>query len=244
MLTCWLVAPAQTSKKDDGSKPAVDAWMQEPTPPSARNEVTPELRAARDRFWDACSMSDRPLTSPGSGRVSGGSYDMTWDPYEISIRTPNRVVLTATLMNHRSVLTTSEYSLYTEVILRVDKVYDDQSGRKAPIAGHDVTMILYGGSVRMQDGTAFTIKPASHPPDFIEPGHKYLLVLGYQKDGDFFEYGDSWDMTTGILRATSSRDLYFAGGGQMHTHPLLNGIPVELMDDAVSRALAQSPKSN
>ena len=65
-------------------------------------------------------------------------------------------------------------------------------------------------------------------------------MLGYEKDGDFFEYGDSWDMTTGTLRATSNRAMDLAQG----QHPLLNGIPVELMDDAVSKALAQSSASN
>jgi hypothetical protein len=226
-------ATAQTTSKD-ASKPAADEWMLTPTPYFAWNKnISPTLRAERNKFWDDSSISPIPLRQPGSGRVTGGSYDLAFDPYEIAT-VPNRVVLTATFMAHGSVLTPSELSLYSEVILRVDEVFEDRSGSGHPSANHDITLILDGGTVILRSGEAFYIKNAMARPNlFIQPGHKYLLVLGYHSTGDFYEYGDSWDITDGTVRASSPRAQFFAQEG----HSSLNGLSVGQLSQAVNKEL-------
>ncbi len=216
--------------------------MKEPTPYLAwNNGISPELRAARNRFWDDASMSDIPLTQEGSGRVSGGSYDMAWDSLEISDKVASRTIVTATFTNHRSVLSVSERALYSEVTFRVDKVYEDNTGKEESLAGRDITVIVYGGTVVLKDGKTFSVDAVMVPPDgFIQPDHKYLLVLGYHKDGDFFGYGDSWDVTSGTLRATSLRAEYFAQNG----HSALNGIKVDQLDAVMTKQLLKDQPQN
>ncbi|HSY12032.1 MAG TPA: hypothetical protein VK976_07570 [Verrucomicrobiae bacterium] len=237
-----LVFASAGFAQSTGSKPPADAWMKEPTPYLAwNNGISPELRAARNRFWDDASMSDIPLTQEGSGRVSGGSYDMAWDSLEISDKVASRTIVTATFTNHRSVLSVSERALYSEVTFRVDKVYEDNTGKEESLAGRDITVIVYGGTVVLKDGKTFSVDAVMVPPDgFIQPDHKYLLVLGYHKDGDFFGYGDSWDVTSGTLRATSLRAEYFAQNG----HSALNGIKVDQLDAVMTKQLLKDQPQN
>jgi hypothetical protein len=226
--------PAQTTPNNK-SKPAADAWMLTPTPYLEWNkDISASMRAERNRFWDEASMSPVPLTQNGSGRVTGGSYDLEGDPDEISNIFSHRVVLTATFTGHRSVLTPSERSLYTEMTLRVDEVFEDRSGSGHPTANRDITLIVYGGTVVLRDGQAFSIKnPMASPELFIQPDHKYLLVLGYQNDGDFYEYDDSWDITDGTARASSPRAMYFAQQGQS----ALDGLSVRQLGPALDKEL-------
>lgn len=241
MLTYVSAVFAQAAP-GDSSKPTADAWMKEPTPYLAWNDgVAPELRAARDHFWDEASMSHGPLTQAGSGRVVGGSYDMTDDPSEISDLLTNRTIVTATFTEHRSVLSDSERSLYSEVTLHVDKVYEEKTGKHDSVAGSDITLIVYGGTVVLKDGKVFSVDAVMIPPDgFIQPGRKYLLALSYHKDGDFFGYGDSWDMTDGTLRPTSVRARDFPRSG----HSALNGIRVDQLDAVMARELHKDQRQS
>jgi hypothetical protein len=222
------------ARPTESSKPAADAWMLTPTPYLEWNKgISPSLRAVRNKFWDEAGMSDVPLTSPGSGRVTGGSYDLTSDPHEISDFS-DRAVLTATFTAHRSVLTPSERSLYSEVTLHVDEVFEDKTGSGHPAAHRDVTLIVYGGTVILHDGQNFSIKnPMSRPDLFIQPEHKYLLVLRYRSAGDFYELADSWDITDGMIRASSQRARYFAQKGNSS----LDGLTVSQLSEAVSKML-------
>lgn len=228
-----LLTSAQTTSQD-ARKLAADAWMLTPTPYLDWNkDISSSLRAERDRFWDKASMSPVPLTQADSSRVVGGSIDLTADPFEIA-HGPNRAVLTATFTGHRSVLSASEYSLYSEVTMHVDKVFEDRTGSGHPIADHVITLVLYGGTVVLRNGQILSVdNPEANPEFFIQPGHRYLLVLEYHSEGDFYGYGDSWDMTNGKLRANSPRSLYFAQEG----HSSLNGIDAQQLGPALAKVL-------
>jgi hypothetical protein len=246
LLTICIAALAQ-AKPDNSSTPAADAWMKEPTPYLAWNSgISPALRAARDRVWEAGSMSDMPLTQEGSGRVVGCDYDMTWETSELGNHLKHRVILTATFLDHRSVLSKSERSLYSEVTLRVDKVYEKKTGNEESIAGRDITMALYGGTVLLKDGRVFSIENTCARADlFIQPEHKYLFVPDYEKDGDFFHYAESWDLTDGTLRPSSPLTQFFGQSG----HSALSGIKVEQLDSVMAKELGakaqpQSTKPN
>jgi len=194
--------------------------MLTPTPYLDWNkDVSPSIRAERNRSWDESSMSPVPLTQPGSGRVTGGSYDISWDPNEIQ-NIPNRAVLTATFVGYRSVLTPSERSLYSEITLRVEEVFQDRT-----VSGHPVAL---------HDGQVFSIKnPMARPNLFIQPGHKYLFVAGYEAAGDFYRYADSWDISDGTVRASSPRALYFVQEGRSS----LNSLSVGQLSQALSKEL-------
>jgi hypothetical protein len=229
-----VAASAQTTSEAT-SKAAASAWMSTPTPYLDWNkDISASARAERNKFWDEASMSPVPLTQPGSGRVVGGSYDMAWDRFEISDVVKDRAVLTATFTGHRSVLTSSERSLYTEVTLRVDQVFEDRTGTGHPTANHDVTLILYGGTVILRNSQAFSVdNPGAQSELFIQPEHKYLFVLRYENAGDFYTLVDDWDISDGTVRANSVRAQFFV---QEHTSAL-NGLTVEQLGPALDKLL-------
>jgi hypothetical protein len=235
VICAFATTLSSQSQPNHNSKPAADAWMLTPTPYLAWNkDISASTRAERNRFWDEASMSPVPLTQPGSMRVAGGSYDLVGDPDEISSTFSHRVVLTATFTGHRSVLSSSERSLYTEVTLRVDEVFEDRSGSGHPAADRDITLIIYGGTVVLQDGQAFSVKnPMASPELFIQPGHKYLFVLDYESSGDFYDYADSWDITDGTARASGPRSRYFAQEG----HSAIDGVSVKQLGLALDKVL-------
>ena len=161
---------------------------------------------------------------------------MAWDPYEISDKVPNRAVLTATFTGHCSRLTPSARALYTEITFHVGQIFDDRTGTGHPAPNRDITVILYGGTVKLANGEWFFVQnPAISGGELLQPDHKYLLVLGYHSNGDFYGYGDSWDMTDSILRANSARAQYFV----MEHRSALDGLPVEMMGPAIDKLLKQ-----
>lgn len=180
-------------------------------------------------------MEPEPLTSLGPhGTIpSGEDLDMTADHnyYDIS-DVPNRVVLTGTFTAHRSVLSASEFSLYTEVTIHVDQVFEDQTGSGRPAANHDITVIVYGGTVLLASGERLSI--STEPVEyFLQPGRKYLLELSYSSKGDFYDYYDSWDLSDGTARPNTHRTQYVARCGLS----LLNGASIWQIGDIVGTEL-------
>jgi hypothetical protein len=204
-----------------------------PTPYLAWNEgISPSVRAQRDHYWDKVSMSDRPVTAPGAGSISSeGGDDLTVDPYDIP-NVPNRVVLMATFREHSSVLSASEYSLYSEVILLVDQVFEDSSGSGHPFANGRITAIVYGGTVFLRSGERFSVHV--EPKElFLQPGHKYLLVLSYHSEGDFYGYGDSWDISDGTVRPNTTRTQFLAES----QHSELSGVSATQISAVLNKEL-------
>ena len=151
-------APASPqTARDNKSKPAPNAWMLTPTPYLEWNKnIAPSIRAERDKDADeeaAAGGQELPLTAlhpDALGRGHGGGMWKTEIP-----PAPNRVVLTGTFTNHRSVLSASEFSLYTEVTVRVDEVFEDR-GASSAVHGGDVTIMLSGGTVVLATGRVLT----------------------------------------------------------------------------------------
>lgn len=226
-------AALSQTKEKSSSAPAANAWMLTPTPYLAwKRDVPASVRAQRDDFWDKSAPQQRPLTAPDADEMSVPSgQDVSGDEPEIR-DLPHRVILTGTFTKHGSVLSVSEYSLYTEVTLHVDEVFDDHSGSGNPFAHKDITLLLSGGTVTLRSGRVLT---HNTPPRelFLQPGHKYLLVLEYHGEGDFYQYTDDWDISDGTVRANSPRVKQLAEVGRSS----LNGLAVQNLAPALGRLL-------
>ena len=231
LLATPILAPSQTTSST--AKPAANAWMLTPTPYLAWNLGVPaSVRAQRDRFFDETSVQRVPLTAPGSdpGTVASGETFVGTEP-EIS-DVPNRVILTGKFTNHRSVLSASEFSLYTEITVHVDEVFEDRSGSGRPSAGEDIALLISGGAVTLRSGRSLSYNVA--PVElFLEPDHRYLFVLSYHSDGEFYRYSEDWDLTDGTVRPNTSRTQYLA----RHGHSALSGVSVQQLGPALSRLL-------
>lgn len=199
-VVCALATTASSqAAPDNQSKPAPNAWMLTPTPYLAWNKgVSPSLRAERDEAFDSLTSRDVPITSPSSVSPAIGGADFTTQGPEIP-DLPNRAIATATFTKHRSVLSASEFSMYTEVTLRVDEVFEDRTGSGGLVKGREITLLLPGGTVMLRSGQELT---ADIPPDEpqLVPGHRYLLVMSYEPKGDFYDGTADWDISDGVVR--------------------------------------------
>src|ERR1700690_1344994 len=128
------------------SKPAPNAWMLTPTPYLEWNKnIAPSIRAERDKFADeGAAGQELPLTAPHPDALGPGHGGGMWKTEIPPVL--NRVLLTGTFTTHRSVLSASEFSLYTEVTVHVDEVFEDR-GASGAVHGGDVTIMLRGGTV-------------------------------------------------------------------------------------------------
>ncbi len=233
-VVCALATAASSqTAPDNKSKPAPNAWMLTPTPYLEWNkDIAPSVRAERDEFWDSLSTRDVPITSPSSvSPVVFGDYFIQGPEIPDF---PNRAIATATFTSHRSVLSASEFSMYTEVTLRVDEVFEDRTGSGGLVAGKDITLLLPSGTVLLQSGQKLTADiPLDEPP--LAPDHKYLFVMSYHPKGDFYDVTDDWDISDGIVRPNTGPGEYRA----KHGLSSLNGLTVQQLGPALDKLLRQ-----
>lgn len=240
VLSFGLVTSAQTASQAAGaqttsqeaSKPASNAWMLTPTPYLEWNkDISPSLRKKRDAYLDQGAVGQSyALTSPHSDAPGPGIGDGGFTGPEIPLAR-NRVVLTGTFTKHRSVLSASEFSLYSEVTLHVGEVFDDQSGSGAH-PGKDITILVSGGTITLASGRVLSYNAA--PIRYsLQPGHEYLLVLSYHGEGDFYVNRDDWDTSDGTVRPNTVPDEYRA----KHGLSSLSGLRVEQIGPALAALL-------
>jgi hypothetical protein len=229
-LTFVLFAPGQAISAG-AAKPAANAWMLTPTPYLEwNNNIATSVRAARDRYIDRGAVGQKyPLTSPHADPLGPGIGDGI--PKSDIRPVANRVILTGTFTNHRSVLSASEFSLYTEVTMRVDNVFEDQSNSGA-IPYEEITILVGGGTVFLKDGRILSY--GTQPVPFsLQPDHKYLLMLSYYREGDFYLVADDWDISDGIVLPNTRPGEYRA----QHGLSALSGLTMEQLGPALQKLL-------
>ena len=205
--------------------------MLTPTPYLQWNKDVPHsLREDRDRYADQGAVGQRyPLTSPLSDAPGPGIG--CGIPRSDIQRFPNRVILTGTFTRHQSVLSASEFSLYSEVTIHVDHAYEDQ-GVSGAFPEKDITVIIGGGTVILASGRVLT-HDTQPIPFSLQPDHRYLLVLEYYRAGEFYLVMDDWDISDGIVRLNTRPDEYRV----QHGISTLSGLTVEQLGPALAKLL-------
>ncbi len=229
-LASGVAASSQTVSESQ-PKPAPNAWMLTPTAYLDWNkDISHSVRAERDRYLDQGAVGQKlPLTAPHPDAVGPGHGGGV--PRSDVRPAPNRVILAGTFTNHRSVLSASEFSLYSEVTVHVDEVFDDQSGSGAH-PDKDITILVGGGTVTLASGRvlSYHTDPVRYS---LQPDHKYLLILSYYSAGDFYLVMDDWDTSDGTLRPNTVPGEYRANHGLSS----LSGLTVEQLGPAVDKLL-------
>lgn len=235
-----LVVTGQTvSQSPSGPKPssppqiAENAWMQHPTSlsGSGSSEVAARFRAERDSFWDGVSGERAPLTPDSASHTATG--ESWFEPSPEIPKVHGRVVLTGTFAAYRSILSASGRSVYTEITINVDEVFQNRSAFEV-VHGDNVTVAIAGGTVLTPSGQ--TLHYLTQPRElFLQPGRKYLLVLSYKQSGQFLTLADQWDISDGTLRVSSMRNRTRVQRGRSS----LNGIEVAHLEQALSRLLSE-----
>ena len=204
---------------------------------SAEKELVPvPLRAQRDLFWNAAIQWNGAIYD-GNGAIdwlygptgdmgepTGHDIDLTADPFAV----PGAVILTATVGGYRTV--SSALKPYVEATLCVGRVFGDWSGAAHPSSEQHITILTKGDWA-----SDFRTPP---DPDRLEltlqPERTYLLILTYHGFGDFYELGDSWDVSDGTVRANSPETKYQA---ELGVSPL-EGLTVQQVGAALKRVPA------
>lgn len=214
------------------SEAAPNVWMLTPTfYLDSNKDVPPQVRAARDEYLDQGAAGQKyPLTSPLADPLGPGIGCGT--PRSDIPPAAGRIALTGTFTQHRSVLSASEFSLYTEITIRVDEVFDDRTASGA-MPGRDITVLTSGGTVTLQSGRVLSHN--TQPIEYsLQPGHRYLLFLTHQRTGDFYVVTNDWDISDGIVRPNTRPGQYRAS----HGLSLLTGLRVEELGPALSKLLS------
>jgi hypothetical protein len=236
LLTVGAAGLSQSTPNKE-PKPAANAWMLTPTPYLEWNKDVPApVRAQRDHFWDEVTHRESPLTAAGAGEAFGeafGGPDWSDDGTEPEIpEVPDRAVLTATFAAHRSVLSASEKSIYTEITIRVEQVFEDKTGAGHLAPHKDITLMLIGGTVALGSGRTLSDHVQPSEPLF-QPERSYLLALQYHKEGDWYAPREDWDVTDGVVRVNTGRGEYLAKHGRSR----LNGLAVKDLGPVLSEEL-------
>jgi hypothetical protein len=216
--TLGIVA-AQTTA-DRVVSPA-NAWQRTPTLYSAHDVAVPaNIRAERDQFWDNTGATQYEPLTPETAAATAIS-DGTHGPVRREIsEDPHRAIVIGTFMNFRSILTASGRCVYTDMIFRVDRVYESTSLQISP--NSDITVSIVGGTVTNAAGKILSYLT---PPRelFIQPFHRYLLLLSYHPVGGFFSRGTDWEVKDGVIHANDRYEVAQAKEGKSW----IDGLTVE-----------------
>jgi len=161
-------------------------------------------------FFESLFNLQKPLTPETAADVQsaeGSTYNDQNTPDIPSY--PNRILIIGQIGSHESILSTSQRVIYSELATTVERVFE--GGSPKLISGQRIVVSLVGGTVELPDGK--TISFLTQPKSFsLERDHTYLLALEYHSSGNFYLPVESWDLSTGIVRANSNR------GVQRSTH--------------------------
>lgn len=203
-----------------------DGWRQEPQTTGAKADGVPrKIRAARNKFFD------RVYGPPPKGWFSDGP-----DLGPIFEEIPTYGDLSVALVqfaDYRTILSPSKETIYIEVRMHVEQVLRDPSGAVQPKRA--VTIGVAGGSVILPSGRIVQQGLQQAEVCGIQPRHRYLAFLAYERALELFECVKTWDLSTGVAVATYPFDVSKAKEGTSR----FAGLPEDQFVAAVKAILSR-----
>jgi hypothetical protein len=187
-------------------------------------------------------VSDKPILGPlnqllpadpvGHGQSSGSRGYYGGIPF-----VGGEAIAIANFKSYQGYLTPSHRSIYTIVKLEIEQVL--YAGEQVLNADQVIDLMMSGGTLRLSDGRVVTYGIWPENPRYcIQPGHRYLLLLGFDKESDTFHRDESifWDITTGAaVPSPTARNIRV---GQT----ALAGLPEQRFLELVRQAIDQHKK--
>lgn len=191
-----------------------NAWLRTATSyPLQADSVSQSSRSVRDQYFDAVFGNPSPLKPETAswahiGQDPSAAKDIAKFP-ELPTN-PNRTIVSATFTKFQSVLSQSQRSIYTEISFTLDHSFEAPNDPLA--AGTTITVAIAGGSVQTSGGNlSYLVDPQDF---FIQPGKRYLLVLSYNADGDFYTLVKNWELSGGVVTPNSKLEQTRAAQGK------------------------------
>ena len=173
------------------------------------DDIAPQVRAARNQYWDRRLPATNVFVSPGQRILSLSEFSTN----------KSLVWLVGKFISYRVLEPYRGRGPYTEIRLAVQEVLSDgaNSGTR-PGAAIDVDET--GGTIVDESSAPhqYSINLNTFP---FQPQHSYIISLSYQEKGRFFIEEDKWDITSGIAMPDSGRtaDVFVAGRAEIGGHP-------------------------
>lgn len=184
------------------------AWRHVPQARSSdrADGVRPDVRKARDLFFDARIGAGRPLDEPGSE----ASY--VWEQGgrlpELATAIYDAIAVVR-FESYRVCLSHSRRSVYTELHLKVERMLKSIANSQSP---QYLTVIIPGGKVALANSQIISVGKLDDPYS-LQPGHRYVVFLESARVGNFYLLGKTWLLKDGSVWANSLEDATRAAQG-------------------------------
>jgi hypothetical protein len=215
------------------SPPRRDAWRAIPRPllppPSDPKQIT--TLNGRAKYFDVSNVSGVPLDQPQpTGGGSSGSF-IREDELPFF---PNEAIVVGSFDDYQVYLTPSRLSIFTDLKLSVEQVFEP--GPTGISQGQTIDLLIGGGTVLLPDGR--TISDHAYDPTgnySLQPGHRYVFVLEYRSQGEFFRDHKDWELVTGIAIPNRLDEVIRAREGRAK----YSGLPEDAFIEALRKAILQ-----
>jgi hypothetical protein len=220
-----------------------DAWLMSAAklPPAPGDQAS--LRILNDRgeafdhFHAMMCGTGIPLDQPQTRKNGiGCGFSLDYGPQPELLFLPHEAIVVARFSSYQTFLTPSRLTIYTSIRLSVEQVLQD--GPTAVRPGDMIENLVYGGTIELngkiihegiyQDG-AYT----------LQPGHRYVLFLSYERRGNYFTNEKSWELLKGI--AVPNHPIEVARMQQGKSQ--YSGLPEKDFIDAVQKAILERDKT-
>jgi hypothetical protein len=125
---------------------------------------------------------------------------------------PGQSVIVAVFKSFQTYLTPSHRAIYTIAKLEVEQVLDP--GEQNVSSGEQLELRMVGGSIQLSDGRVLRDGLDPDKDYCIEPGHRYLFLLDFDKDSNAFASHKTWELKEGLAFSHSPDDVDRVREGQ------------------------------
>jgi len=231
---------ANADQAQETQREAVCDWRYVPQalPPEPTNPQEKELQDVRGRASDLRNPSSVPLDQPQPTMNGGRSSSLGYRD-EIPLISGQAVVV-ARFKSFLTYLTPSHRSIYTIGKLEVEQVLDP--GEQGVSAGQVIELGMGGGTVRLSDGRVISDGLDRDKDYCVEPGHRYLFLLNFDRNlNEFGSYKD-WELNNGMAVSYSPDDVARVREGQSALAGLTEAEFLNVIRQAIEQHREQTDK--
>ncbi len=232
-FACAQTAPQQSQINQRARfANAANKWMLEPVDiESQKDTVDPQSRSLRDAFWDKCCGQQQPLSSLQTSHL--GHYHegvMLPNTPELPVLRDGAWII-GKFESFHTYLTKSQRAIYTEVNVRVQKVFG-QTGLARVSPGQLIDIGDFGGTITAPWGGKYTyeVEPMRY---HFQPGHTYLMLIEYRPEGQLYVVGKRWELSNGVVEPEGA-EVNRARAGKSE----IDGLNEAALSEVMTRKLA------
>lgn len=183
---------------------AKNVWQHVAMPLPKQQALSPTELAARGAYFDKLIGYRYPLDTAGKDAERVG---FSFEPAhlgEVPIVGVQQMVAVGTFVGFQPELSTTRRSIYTVIHFGVERTVRNHTSKTTVPKTIDV--LVPGGTVLLATGKVISYAVTPDPNALI-PGQRYVALLTYHPDGDFYTCAKSWLVRNGKVWPNTLGDL-------------------------------------